>query len=313
MSQENYQRIVQKIADSSGSTVGEIEDRIDRKRSKLSGFISKEGAAQIVAAELGISFDNERLKINELLPGMRKVNVVGKVFRMSPIRTFKTKNGEESKVTNLWIADDTSNIRIVLWDTNLIKLIEDGKIGEGVSVEISNGSMRDSELHLGSFSEIKVSNETFDDIKTEKVFREKEIKGLVKGENAEIRAFIVQAFEPRFFNVCSECGKKVTTEGEDFSCCTNDNAVSKKRAILTLVLDDGSESIRAVLFHESIKGLGLDPDSEEISLSTPSLLGKEMVFSGNVRQNNYFNNLEIIVENSIDVNLDNLISEMEKN
>ncbi|MEX0920814.1 MAG: hypothetical protein WDZ62_00965 [Candidatus Pacearchaeota archaeon] len=313
MAKDNYQRIVEKVAESSGSTVGEIEDRIDRKRAKLSGFISKEGAAQIVASELGISFENEKLKVDELLPGMRKVSVVGQVFRMSPVRTFKTKKGEESKVVNFWIADDTSNIKVVLWDTNLIKKIEDGIIKEGVSVEISNGSMREGELHLGSFSEIKKSDKKFEKIKTERVYNEKSIEDISKGEVAEIRAFIVQVFEPRFFNVCSECGKKVEKSGDDFVCKTHNKVAPEKRAVLTLVLDDGTESIRTVLFHEVIKEIGLTDleDPEKLSSQKENLLGKEMIFSGNVRQNDYFNNLEIIAERAKEVNLDKIISNLE--
>lgn len=315
MPKDNYQRIVEKIADSSGSTVGEIEDKIDRKRSKLSGFISKEGAAQIVASELGISFENEKLKIDELLPGMRKVHTIGKVFNMSPIRTFKTKKGEESKVVNFWIGDKTSNVKVVLWDTNLIKKIEDGIIKEGVSVEISNGSMRGSELHLGSFSEIKKSNEEFDEIKTEKTYNRKNISNLVKGETAGVRAFIVQVFQPRFFNVCPECGKKVEKDGNAFVCKKHKKVAPKKRAVMTLVLDDGTDSIRTVLFHETIKDLGIEElnDPEKISSQKEDLLGKEMIFSGNVRQNDYFNNLEIISESVKEINVDKIISNLESN
>ena len=88
---DNYDRILAKMAKISKLEKEEVERRIDAKRAKLSGFISKEGAAQIVAAELGISFDGEKLKIEELLPGMRKVNVVGKVINLFPIRSFTTK------------------------------------------------------------------------------------------------------------------------------------------------------------------------------------------------------------------------------
>lgn len=314
MTQGNYERIVEKIAESSGNTVSDIEEKIEGKKSKLSGFISKEGAAQIVASELGISFDNEKLKIDELLPGMRKVNTVGKVFRMFPVRTFKTKKGDESKVVNMWIADDSANVKVVLWDTNQIKLIEEGKIKEGTSVEISNGAMRDGELHLGSFSEIRPSDVTFDEIKTEKTFNHKKISELNKGESAGVRAFIVQVFEPRFFEVCSECGKKVEKEGESSVCRDHGKVTPEKRAVMTLVLDDGTESIRAVLFHEVIKEVGISDlsDPEKISSQKSSLPGKEMFFSGNVRLNNYFNNLEIVTESVKDVNPDEVIAELEK-
>jgi len=91
MGGDNYDRIVTKIAKSSGLEKEEIERRIEAKRAKLSGLISPDGAAQIVAAELGINFDNEKLKIEELLPGMRKVNLVGKVINLFPVRSFTTK------------------------------------------------------------------------------------------------------------------------------------------------------------------------------------------------------------------------------
>src|SRR3989344_6623595 len=119
----NYENILERISKSSGLEKDEIERRVEAKRAKLSGLISKEGAAQVIAAELGISFDNEKLKIGELLPTMRKVNVIGKVINLFPVRTF-TKNDKQGKVANMVIADETSNIKVVLWDVNHIGLIE---------------------------------------------------------------------------------------------------------------------------------------------------------------------------------------------
>ncbi len=122
MPMENYERIIEKISKISNLEKEEIERRVEAKRAKLSGLISKDGAAQVIAAELGISFDNEKLKIEELLPGMRKVNTFGKVVNIFPVRSFKTKKGDDGKVVNLFIADDTSNIKVVLWDTNHLHL-----------------------------------------------------------------------------------------------------------------------------------------------------------------------------------------------
>src|SRR3989344_2076713 len=106
MSDINYEKILDKIARASGVEREEVKRKIEAKRAKLSDLISYEGAAQIVAIELGVYFEKEKLKINELLPGMRKVNLFGKVITLSPVRTFKTKTGETSKVVNLLIADD---------------------------------------------------------------------------------------------------------------------------------------------------------------------------------------------------------------
>jgi ssDNA-binding replication factor A large subunit len=314
MSDGNYERIVEKISKASGLEKEEIERKIEAKSAKLSGLISKEGAAQVIASELGISFENERLKINELLLGMRKVNTIGKVINLFPVRTFTTKKGEESKVVNFWIADETSNVKVVLWDTNHIGMIESGKIAVGTTVEISNGSMRDNELHLGSFSDIKLSAESLGEVKTEKVFKEKHIIDFKVGENTSVRAFILQLFEPRFFYVCPECSKKAVQEGESFSCAKHGKVIPEKRAVSSLVVDDGTDSIRAVLFHEALLKLGFSQleDLSRFAEEKENFLGKEMIFTGNIRNNAFFNTSEFVVEDVREADPDAVIAELEK-
>ena len=314
MIEGNYEKILEKISRISELEKEELDRRVEAKRAKLAGLISREGAAQIVAAELGISFDNEKLKIDELLPGMRKINTVGKIIDLSPVRKFTTKKGDEGKVTNLIIADETSNIKIVLWDTNHIELIEKGEITKGKIVEIMNGSMRDNEVHLGSFSELKLSSEVLNDVKTERVVKEKNIFDFRVGESSSVRAFIVQVFEPRFFNVCPECKRKIISEGDSFVCAEHGKVAPEKRALINIVLDDGTESIRGVLFHESLPKIGITEldNPEKLIQQKQNLLGKEMIFLGDVRNNKFFNNTEFIIDEAKEINLDGLIGELER-
>ena len=95
---QNYSQLVERISRSSGLSVADIERRIEAKRAKLSGLISKEGAAQVVASELGISFDKEKMKISELLTGMKKVNVIGKIISLFPIKEYN-KNNKQVKLS----------------------------------------------------------------------------------------------------------------------------------------------------------------------------------------------------------------------
>jgi len=310
----NYERILKVISKSSGLTESEIETKVEAKRSKLAGLISREGAAQVIAAELGISFDNEKIKIDELSPGMKKVNIVGKVLDLSPVRTFM-RNGKEGKVANMQIADDTSNIRIVLWDINHINLIEKGDIVADKVVEISNGNMRDNEVHLGSFSDLKLSNEVLEDVKTEKIMKEKNIADFRIADNASVRAFIVQAFEPRYFDVCPECKRKALPEGDGYSCKDHGKIAPEKRALINLVLDDGTETIRCVVFHENIDKLGINAmdEIEKVIEKKQELVGKELIFLGNVRNNSYFNNIELIVEDVKEIDHDKIIASLENN
>lgn len=313
MIQGNYEKILRVISTASGLGIDELERKVEEKRSKLAGLISKEGAAQVVAAELGISFDEEKLKIEELETGMKRINTIGKIIDLSPVRTF-TRNDREGKVANMRIADETSNIKIVLWDINHIDLIEKGEIVVGKVVEISNASVRDNEVHLGSFSEFKLSDKILEDIKTERIVREKNIADFRLADSVKTRAFIVQAFEPRFFSVCPECKRKPDTQGENFVCAEHGKIVPEKRALINFVLDDGTESIRSVLFHEQLSELGITEleDSEKLLEQKQSLIGKEMLFCGNVRNNKVFNNPEFIVDKAEEINLDGLIENLEK-
>jgi hypothetical protein len=311
---DNYEKILERISSLSNLEVREIERRVEAKRAKLSGLISREGAAQVVASELGIMFDQAKLKIDELLPGMRKVNVSGKIINIFPVRTFTTKKGDVGKVVSLILADDTSNVKVVLWDTNHISHIENLKIKKDSVVEIVNGSMRDNEVHLGSFSEFKLSNEVFEDIVTERTVQEKTITNFRVGDSAVARAFVVQTFEPRFFYVCSLCKKKVVSGDGGFICADHNVVTPEKRALINLVIDDGTENIRAVVFHEGLKNLGVDnlDNPEDIIARRRELLGKELLFKGNVKLNKFFNNSELVIDEVNEVNLDEIIARLEK-
>jgi len=313
MNMQNYDLLIERIAVSSGLEKEEIEKRVEAKRAKLSGLISKEGAAQIVAAELGVSFDNVQLKISELIPGMKKVNLVGKVITLFPVREFE-KNGKKGKVANFYIGDETGSMKIVLWDTNHIGLIESGVVKEGVVVEIANAGMREGELHLGSFSEFKKSNQVLENVKTERGSVEKSIEEIQQGQNVKLRAVIVQMFTPRFFKVCPECGKKAIESADGFSCNEHGKIQPKERALINFVLDDGTENIRAVLFSEQIEKLISEDDlkdAEKFQKFKDDYLGAEIYISGSARQNKLFNNVELIATDVEKVDVEKLIKEME--
>lgn len=308
---DNYERLRERISKASNLNVEEIERRVEAKKAKLSGLISREGAAQIVAAELGINFDKERMKISELVMGMKRANVLGKVLEIFPVRSYN-KNGREGKVANLRVGDESGNTRVVLWDTNHITLIENGSIGIGDVIEISNGGVRNNELHLGGFSDIKKSNENIEgEIVAEKVFNLKKLSEAKAGQNLKARAVIVQAFEPRYFEVCPECRKRVL-EGE---CKIHGKVTGEKRALLNVVLDDGSGTMRSVLFGENINKLGLSDEEifslEKFAEKKLGLLGEEKLFSGNVRSNTLYGTIEFNIENIEDMKVDEIIKELE--
>lgn len=276
---DNYSILLEKISRYSGLSSAEIEEKVESKKAKLSGLISREGAAQIVAAELGISFENEVVKINELSNGLRRANVIGKITSTFPVREF-SKNGRSGKFASFTLGDETSNTRVVLWDSNHVSLIEDGSLAQGNVVEIRGASFKNNELHLSAFSDIKVSDAKLDSVKETAQLVSGNFEDACEGALIKARAFIVQTFEPRFFD-----SKK--NEGE-------------KGVLLNIVLDDGTATMRSVLFGENIKKLLSVEDKDLFSLDVlnskrAEIIGDEKIFSGGFRMNSFSNSLEFSV------------------
>ncbi|MBI2632532.1 hypothetical protein HYW75_06000 [Candidatus Pacearchaeota archaeon] len=309
---DNYAKLLERISQASRLQKEELERKVEAKRAKLSGLVSKEGAIQIVAAELGINFDRERMKISELVQGMKRVNVAGKILNIFPIRQYN-KNGREGKVANMVIADESSNIKIVLWDISHIALIENGKIKTGDVIEIGNAMIRNGELHLSSFSDIKQSNERIDNVVTKRVYHIKRISDAKTGQDLKTRAVIVQAFDPRYFEVCSECGKKVI----DSECKIHGKVEPKRRALINVVLDDGTDNIRALLSNELAIKLGLGEEDifslEKFYEKKSSVIGEEKFFAGSIRSNALYNTTEFNIESIEDFSIEDLIKDLEGN
>lgn len=290
---DSYASLLERIASAANVTKEEIEQRIEAKRSKLSGLVSKEGAAQIVAAELGITFENEKLKLNELMEGMKRVRVLGKITRVFPVREF-SKNGRSGKVGSFQLGDATSNVRVVLWDINHIGLLESKKLDSGSVIEISNASIRNGEIHLSAFSDIKSTNESMDDVKVARVLSNGFIKDAKAGDQMHVRACVVQVFDPKYF----------------------DDKNGQKRALVNIVLDDGTETIRATAGPEVLKELGFSEEEiysiDIFKTKKETILGQESIFSGSFKVNTYFNKLEMSIQTTKNVDMDSLIKELQK-
>lgn len=318
MLSKNYDKVVERISRETGLDISEINRRVDAKRAKLSDLISLEGAAQVVAVELGINFDKPEVKINEILTGMRKITVKGKIIKQFPVRTFKTKY-DESKVTSFILADETGNVRCVLWDIGHIKLIEDGAIKEGSVVELKNASVREPgqdviEVHLGSYGEIKPIDLRLDKVVTKQEMNSTTIDKLIENREIRIRGVIVQMFEPRFFYVCPECNGKMIPENGQSICRKHGSVIPKERMVISAVIDDGTGNIRASLFSESAEKLigemSEAKNKDGFIIKKQGILGSEYIFSGKARKNIMYNNLDFVVEELEEANPDEIINEL---
>ena len=76
----NYEQIVDKIIKEKGISKEEIDGKVNEKVKQLSDLISKEGAAHIIANQLGVKLFDETFRkkweIKDVIAGMNNVTVV---------------------------------------------------------------------------------------------------------------------------------------------------------------------------------------------------------------------------------------------
>ena len=292
----SYEEILGRICNEKRLGKDEVEKQINEKIDKFSDLITKEGAAHIVANELGVKlikdFEKKDVKINKLVAGLNNVNVVGKVVKLYDVRTFN-KNDREGKVANFLIGDESGITKAVFWDTNHIREIEDGKIKEGTLLKLKNCYVKDNsgftEIHLGNQGEISYKVDKDIEVNTGvNLVQKKKISELKEGGSALVHGHIVQVFEPRYYRACSECNKKVV-EG---NCPQHENAEIKDVPILNFYLDDGSDNIRIVAFRENADLILKNCEGHE------DALGKFLAVQGRVVKNEMFDRIEM-VSNSV--------------
>jgi len=318
--------IIAKIKEKSGLTEDQINQKIDDKLKQLSGLISKEGAAHIIANELGIKLIdlNAKLKIKNILSGMRNVEVTGRARNIFPVNEFQTAEGRKGKVASLVIEDETGLIRVTLWhgQTDNIEKMKQGDI-----IKVVGGYVRDNngrkEIHMNERSKIIINpeGEEVGEYKRPAAER-KNINNLIEGDTAILLGTIVQVFDPKFFTICPECGKKPQQKDNLFFCAKHGNIMPGWSYVLNLFLDDGTSSIRTIFFRDQVEKL-LNKTKQEILVFKDNpekfadikneLLGNIIKLEGRAVKNKFFDRLEFIVNNvTLNPNPDEEIKRLEK-
>lgn len=309
-----YEEIISKIKEKTGKSNEEIDFLVKEKLKKLSDLISKEGAAHIVANELKVKIIDKisgRLKIKNLVAGMGSMDVLGKIIDIYPVREFKTAK-REGRIASLLLGDDTGSSRVVIWDNLLIKQAEDN-IQKDMVIEVKNAYVKDNngfkEIHMGNRSSFNLDCDEEVEVNLSRDRELKKISDLAPNDNVKIIGTIVQVFEPRFYEGCIECKKKVELSDGNYKCPVHGNTEMREIPILNVFLDDGSDSIRAVLFDENAKKLVKDIKGNFEDLKN-ELMGKQVEITGNIKKNEMFDRLEIFTNKIGDVDPERLAEQI---
>ncbi len=322
----SYDEIVTKISEKSSLTKEQLADKVEKKMAQLAGLVSREGAAHIIASELGIKLIEQlsgRLQVKHILNGMRDVETVGKVLQVFEERSFSV-NGREGKVASLNIADETGNIRVVLWNEQAGHA---AKIRAGDVIKVKGGYVRErngeKELQLGDRSTLLVNplGETVDvavpspqqpQQKPRESAPRKKLSELTEADSmVEVLGTIVQVFDIRFFEVCPSCGKRARQLEGAFSCDAHGKVAPSYSYVLNAVIDDGSDTMRMVLFRKTAERLLNKTEQEVLTYrqqpdafqqAKNDLLGGFVRAVARVNKNQMFERLELVAQEIYEAN-----------
>ena len=321
-----FEDIVKKIMKKTNLNDEEVDKKILEKQQELSNLVSKEGAAYIIAKELGLDVFSKikrRLEIKNVVPKLRNLNITARIVKVFETREFKKKN-KTGKVANIVLGDSSGTIRLSLWDQQT-EIAE--KLKAGTAVELFGAYTKDNgiggvEIRLGNKGGIKILEDSdlpvLEEIKQREVI-ENNIIDLKEGSMGEIRAAVVQLFETNvFYEICPECGTRITKESDKFKCKEHGKVEPKYMMILSGVIDDGTGNIRAVFFRDNaLKLIGKDIEEalniRDSFFENIDVLGKEFMMFGRVRRNKLFNRLEFVANNIREIDVEGQINKIINN
>jgi len=303
--------ILGKIKEKTAWSDQEVDRKLKQKMDQLAGLISKEGAAHIIANEQGIKLLEQtsgRLKIKNVLSGMRNVEIVGRVIDVYEVREFQ-KEDRSGKVGSFIVGDETSSVRVVLWGSQTDNIL---KLEKNMVVRIKGSYAKDNqgrkELHLGESGmiELNPADEVVGEVKQRRDFSRKPIKDLAGNENdVELMGTIVQCYDLKFFEVCPTCNKRARQLGENYMCEEHGQVTPVYSYVFNVFMDDGSGSIRIVFFRNQLQNL-LKKTNEEIvgyrnfadkfENIKHELLGKIIKLRGKASVNEKFGRAEFIAQ-----------------
>jgi hypothetical protein len=298
-----------KIVESGKLSAEEFDIKVKAKINDLSGLISQEGAAHIIANEFGITFapkEGEKIQIKQLAAGMNNASVLVKVIQKWEVREFD-KGSYKGKVCSLLVGDETGSTRFTLWNDQVDEIKD---VKEGDTLLIHGGYVKENrgkvEFHLGRGGtfEVNPDGQSVGDVKNSGgaasgSFTRKQITALEGDEEGvELFGTVVQVFDPRFFNVHPETGKRMYDDDDSGL----EPAISY---VMNVILDDGSSTIRCVFWKNQVNSLlgadearmgGYKEDLSTFEDEKTDLLGEQIVLRGRVKHNEMFDRLEFSVQ-----------------
>ncbi|MCD6369308.1 MAG: DUF2240 family protein [Thermoproteales archaeon] len=157
---------------------------VEEKMQEVGGLLDIDAAAMIVAKHLGVDlparrdlYSLERLYITDIVEGLRRLEITGRVINVDPPLVFYRK-GRTIKVSKILLGDKTGTIPVSLWPPHT-QIVERLGLSIGDVVKIYNARSKKFrerlELNVGEGSQLQIIDEPPPDIPPLEHFIEEDI------------------------------------------------------------------------------------------------------------------------------------------
>ncbi|MEM3737229.1 MAG: OB-fold nucleic acid binding domain-containing protein [Candidatus Bathyarchaeia archaeon] len=143
----------------------QLLELVRKKKEETRHLLNDEGAAFLVASDLGVPLLGGSLKTNlqikDVIPSLNDVTVSGRILAVYPVVEFTRPDGSRGKVRRLTICDRTATLDVLLWNEKAYDSIV-GELKVNRIVRFAHGYSRvsitgETELHIGSRGELTLS------------------------------------------------------------------------------------------------------------------------------------------------------------
>ena len=250
------------------------------------------------------------VKLSDVKEASNGMAIKVKISRIYDVNTIE-RDGRTLEVLNMSFLDSEAMPgRIAAWNDNIgkiskysegdalllknVKITPAGEYDASVSIN-QNTTVEETDLEI----EIPVFQTASELQNNPNSYVKTSLNSLSVASLVEVSGTIVKSYSPNFYMSCSDCRKKLNeySENENKGVCNDHGDMSGRwRVILSLVLDDGTDTVDIKVFDDvAEKLIGLDAleakmKMEELSdqnAATQKLVMKEFMVKGRVIEDTY--------------------------
>jgi ssDNA-binding replication factor A large subunit len=238
------------------------------------------------------------VKISELRSESNDVDVYCRITDEVAAKEFE-RNGAKSELASCTVADDSGAVRLVAWEQNAAAL-KRFKKGDAVKVEsgYAKQAQRGLELHVGKKGRIAPTAALLPALDELTATPSAQFAELKAGDVRKVSAKITEFFRAVQYSACASCKKRIDVEK-----CPFCGGVAAQRYALSVMLDDTTMALNAVMFGDTVKKfLKVNALADDISpevvanLKKEELVGKQVSAIARAKTNALNGQLEIVLE-----------------